>query len=179
MLRKALDASFRDSDWARRDPDLRCFTAIRNSSASTRHRKPEAETRILGDAEARRYGDMEIETMIGSSEQTRRDDVAVSLCSRISVSPRLRVSMSPRLCVPVSTRLRVSASPPLRVSASPRLRVFAPRFFSILFTYLLILTPGAQGQELKSAEEYHSEALPDFKRMTLMVQLPTLQKSLK
>ena len=111
---------------------------------------------------------MEIETMIGSSEQTRRDDVSVSPCLRVSASPRLRVSVSPCLRVSVSPCLRVSASPRLRVSASPRLRVFAPRFFSILFTCLLILTPVRKHKSLSRQTNTHSEALPDFKRMTLM-----------
>ena len=45
---------------------------------------------------------------------------------------------------------------------SPRLRVSAARFFSILFIYLLILTLGAQGQELKSAEEYSQRGIARF-----------------
>ncbi|HET6669172.1 MAG TPA: tetratricopeptide repeat protein, partial [Pyrinomonadaceae bacterium] len=39
--------------------------------------------------------------------------------------------------------------------------------FSILFIYLLILTPGAQGQELKSADEYSQRGIARFQKNDL------------
>ena len=92
-----------------------------------------------------RYGDweMEIETIIGDSAERWRD--------RVSLSPCLRVSMSPCPRIPVSPRLRFSAW----------------RFFSIFFIYLLILTPGAHGQEPKSADEYSQRAIARFQKNDL------------
>ena len=40
-------------------------------------------------------------------------------------------------------------------------------YFSILFIYLLILTPGAQGQEPKSADEYSQRAIARFQKNDL------------
>jgi tetratricopeptide (TPR) repeat protein len=53
------------------------------------------------------------------------------------------------------------------VALSPRLRFSALRFFSILFTCLLISTPGAQGQEPKSADEYSQRAIARFQKNDL------------
>ena len=91
---------------------------------------------------------MDIKTIIRISDEGRRGDVslsqhAVSWCPRISVSP----------C-------------PL-VPVSPRLRGPASRFFSILFIYLLILTPGVQGQEPKSADEYSQRGIARFQKNDL------------
>jgi tetratricopeptide (TPR) repeat protein len=50
---------------------------------------------------------------------------------------------------------------------SPRPRVSASRCFSVLFIYLLILTPGAHGQELKSADDYSQRAIARFQKNDL------------
>src|SRR5580765_5604870 len=53
------------------------------------------------------------------------------------------------------------------VSMSPRLCISAARFFPILFIYLLILTPAARGQELKSADEYSQRGIGRFQKNDL------------
>ena len=69
--------------------------------------------------------------------------------------------------LPVSRRPRVPVSPRHRVSVSPCPRVSPSPVLSILFIYLLILTPGAQGQELKSADEYSQRAIARFQKNDL------------
>src|SRR4026207_2113475 len=86
----------------------------------------DAETQRRGDME----GDMEIETIIRDSAEQWREHGSVSPCLRVSASPCPRI--------PASPFPRIPASPCPRVPASLRLRLSALRFFSILFTCLLI-----------------------------------------
>lgn len=87
---------------------------------------------------------MEIKRIIRDSAQRWRRHGSSSPCLRVAVSPRLRVP-----------------------SSAPCPRIPASRFFSLLFIYLLILTPGAQGQELKSADEYAQRGIARYQKNDL------------